>query len=214
MAKIRLGTREDIPAVVRLQLEAFGMKSRTFAAFYSDSLRACVGCPASRLFVAEMDGQVVGFLSVRSDQDAFVRYMRRPAFVLSVVWRVLTGAYGLHAAAWRYLIADTWSHLLASRRAGPSASRERVAHEPRANAVRGMIGTIAVDERYRRHGIATQLLERGHRWLRDVGVASVCAYVAADNNASISFFRQAGYEEIGREVGVGGATRFVMCGHL
>lgn len=58
----------------------------------------------------------------------------------------------------------------------------------------GFIQEIAVNEKYRRQGVARQLYAAAEKWLRAAGVSRIKANVDSDNEASGAFWRAAGFE--------------------
>lgn len=60
---------------------------------------------------------------------------------------------------------------------------------------KGWINRLAVDPRYRRLGLAQQLVKRVEEALTREGLLIVAALVEAPNEPSLSLFRKLGYEE-------------------
>lgn len=60
---------------------------------------------------------------------------------------------------------------------------------------KGWINRLAVDPRYRRHGIAQQLVKHAEEALAREGLIIVAVLVEATNESSLGLFRKLGYEE-------------------
>lgn len=60
---------------------------------------------------------------------------------------------------------------------------------------KGWINRLAVDPRYRRQGLAQQLIKRAEDALAREGLIIVAALVEAPNEPSLKLFRKLGYEE-------------------
>jgi ribosomal protein S18 acetylase RimI-like enzyme len=60
---------------------------------------------------------------------------------------------------------------------------------------KGWINRLAVDPRYRRRGIARQLVAKVEEALAHEGIMIVAALVEAPNEPSLKLFRKLGYEE-------------------
>jgi ribosomal-protein-alanine N-acetyltransferase len=60
----------------------------------------------------------------------------------------------------------------------------------------GHISTLAVDERYRRHGVASSLIAKGLRFFATRGVSTVSLEVRRSNTAAQSLYKKFGFEEI------------------
>ncbi len=60
---------------------------------------------------------------------------------------------------------------------------------------KGWINRLAVDPRYRRQGLAQQLIKRAEEALAREGLIIVAALVEAPNEPSLELFRKLGYEE-------------------
>ncbi len=60
---------------------------------------------------------------------------------------------------------------------------------------KGWVNRLAVDPRYRRRGVARQLVERVEEALVREGIIIVAALVEAPNEPSLKLFRALGYEE-------------------
>jgi len=60
---------------------------------------------------------------------------------------------------------------------------------------KGWINRLAVDPRYRRRGIAKQLVAKVEEALAHEGIIIVAALVEAPNEPSLKLFRKLGYEE-------------------
>lgn len=60
---------------------------------------------------------------------------------------------------------------------------------------KGWINRLAVDPRYRRRGLAQQLVQRTEEALAREGLIIVAALVEAPNEPSLKLFRKLGYEE-------------------
>jgi len=59
---------------------------------------------------------------------------------------------------------------------------------------RGNMYRLAVREDFRRRGIASRLVEEGHRHLRAVGAPRVTALVGVEESDAAALWRAAGYE--------------------
>lgn len=60
---------------------------------------------------------------------------------------------------------------------------------------KGWINRLAIDPRYRRQGLAQQLIKRTEEALAREGIIIVAALVEAPNEPSLELFRKLGYEE-------------------
>ncbi len=60
---------------------------------------------------------------------------------------------------------------------------------------KGWINRLAVDPRYRRQGLAQQLVKKAEEALAREGLIIVAALVEAPNGPSLELFRKLGYEE-------------------
>ncbi len=59
---------------------------------------------------------------------------------------------------------------------------------------------IYVEEEYRKHGLANELVQYGEVWARKMGCTEIASDCELDNQASISFHKHVGFEEAGRIV--------------
>jgi len=57
-----------------------------------------------------------------------------------------------------------------------------------------ILRAIAVDEKYRRYGVATKLMEEVEKWARDSGAEGVRIYGGSERLASIAFYKAIGYK--------------------
>lgn len=62
---------------------------------------------------------------------------------------------------------------------------------------RGHVITLDVRQDRRRRGLGTKLLETAEAWLAEQGVRRVRLETAADNEAAVAFWQQAGYQTLG-----------------
>jgi ribosomal protein S18 acetylase RimI-like enzyme len=60
---------------------------------------------------------------------------------------------------------------------------------------KGWINRLAIDPRYRRHGLAQQLVQRAEETLAHEGVRIIAALVEAPNVPSLALFKRLNYEE-------------------
>ncbi|NIP67026.1 GNAT family N-acetyltransferase [Candidatus Bathyarchaeota archaeon] len=58
---------------------------------------------------------------------------------------------------------------------------------------KGWINRLAVDPRYRRQGIAEELIAEVEKALKEKGARIICALVEEPNQASVSLFKKLGY---------------------
>jgi len=100
----------------------------------------------------------------------------------------IRSAIGRHAVSGRIRIAREDDRLLGFvMYTVESGTLERV-------ATRGLIENLYVIPDRRREGIATRLLERAERDLREIGVETISLDVLADNDAARAFYTEHGYE--------------------
>ena len=131
-----------------------------------------------------------------------------------MVRRILRGAYGFDAKAWKCLLADGWYHLRSRNRSTDSEESQVAEAEQNPETPTAMIGTIAIDAQYRRRGIGHALGNAAHTWLEEMGAENVLTHVAEDNAPSLALFRKLGYNETRREGTLGGARRVILLKHM
>ncbi len=188
MTQIRPAKPQDVPAIAEVFIAAFADSVRHIAAgpgaatgladLFSLALRAEPGC----LMVAEDKGRVVGYLLSSAD----VRRLRRRAFWqggwLRLLWRALTGAYGL-----------TWRALAIVRRDKLSFLRGyKVAAEVHARVV-----SVGVLPNHQGRGIGRRLIEAGLRRLQACGCERVRLEVRPGNAPARRIYESFGFEAQG-----------------
>lgn len=188
MPQIRPAQPEDVSAVAEVFVAAFADSVQHVAAgpgaatgladLFSLALRAEPGC----LMVAEDEGQVVGY--VLSSPE--VRGLRRRAFRqggwLRLLWRALTGAYGL-----------TWRTLGIVRRDKLSFLRGcKVGAEVNARVL-----SLGVLPDHQGRGIGRRLFEAGLQRLEDCGCERVRLEVRPDNAPARRIYESSGFEARG-----------------
>ncbi len=81
-----------------------------------------------------------------------------------------------------------------------------IVHVERAEGVRvGYVVTLDVAERWRRKGIAAELMRRVEMDSRDAECEAMILHVSTGNAAAICFYQRCGYERVGREARFYGA---------
>lgn len=58
----------------------------------------------------------------------------------------------------------------------------------------GSINEISVDEKYRRHGVGSQLVDECIKWLKENGVKRINIVIALDNPISQGFWKKIGFK--------------------
>ena len=172
--KVRPASPDDAVAVARLHRDEIpeGFLSSLPPSFLRRLYRRITSSPGSFLLVAEHDGDIAGFIAgsvaVRS---LYARFVLRDALLefMGAPWQILKGLP-------RSL--ETLRHG-ARDAAGGSGAGELLA--------------VAVDPRWRRHRIGSQLLDRFLEELRIRGVDTAEVVVGEDNAAAVIFYERAGF---------------------
>jgi len=168
------GDHDTIESVMSLHFGAFteGMTTQLGRSFVHDYYIAMVTSPACSLWVAEKDGQVVGFLGCTTDRHHFEQSNRSGRIRLLALWRLLT--FRLSPVA--VLRAVRKQKL--SRAFGDDAE----------------LLSIVVAPKGRRLGLGKRFLDI---WLEKLGQSGQSSYIVfTDNPEGISFYEKYGGEEL------------------
>ena len=135
-------------------------------------------------------------LAIRS--GAMTRFMRDPELSLQyerlfLTWINNSVSGGLADSIWTWRENDKMVGLVTvrcARRINPSNGQaEREAR----------IGMLAVDEAFRRKGIATALLNTCEFWCNTLDVPMASIVTQSDNTAAIALYEKSGYEQVERD---------------
>jgi ribosomal protein S18 acetylase RimI-like enzyme len=178
----------DLVAAGRVYLRAFGETLKQFESpdlspmAIADAARACMAAEPDCIGVAEVDGEVVGYIIAISDVLRVRRAALLHGLLLVWLWRWVTGQYRLTVKAVRHIIADKVSFLRAAKLPGAGCPR---------------ILSIAVDPDWQGRGIGRGLLSAAIERLRAKGSECVRLEVRPGNEAR-RLYERFGFAAAGR----------------
>lgn len=178
-SEIRAARQEDVPALARLYVEAFGSKIAWAFGKYADSMADLVAdlllhdqMRLSETLVAEVDGQVAGMAVLRRD------HTHRPNW--PTVWRLARQ----HVRGWRLFTTTFIMSAMCSNLCTPT---------------RSYLESLAVDARYRGQGIGTHLLERCFEESRQAGKREISLHVVDTNPRAKQLYERMGFHTVRTE---------------
>ena len=187
--KYRQASMEDLPAIARLFVVSFadsihhaggGAKAANAIA---DAFGLALSAEPEGLIVAQVDGEVVGYALATGD----AKRMRRKVFWqgrwLRMLWRLLTGRYGVGWRTVRAVCTDKAAFLRGARLHG--------AHQARPLS-------LAVRPAHRSQSIGRQLFAASLDYLRTCGAQTIRLEVRPDNVAARSLYESLGFCGRGR----------------
>ncbi|MGD0112153.1 MAG: GNAT family N-acetyltransferase [Armatimonadota bacterium] len=179
----------DLIAVGRVYLRAFGETLEQFESpdlspmAMADVAGACMAAEPDCIGVAEVSGEVVGYIIAILD----VRRIRRTALLRGLpliwLWRWVTGQYRLTVRAVRHIIADKLSFWRAAKLPGAGCPR---------------VLSMAVDPEWQRRGIGRGLLPAAIERLRAKECTCVRLEVRPGNEAARRLYEGFGFAPAGR----------------
>ncbi len=179
----------DLIAVGRVYLRAFGETLEQFESpdlspmAMADVAGACMAAEPDCIGVAEVSGEVVGYIIAILD----VRRIRREALLRGLpaiwLWRWVTGQYRLTVRAVRHIIADKLSFWHAAKLPGAGCPR---------------VLSMAVDPEWQRRGIGRGLLPAAIERLRAKECTCVRLEVRPGNEAARRLYEGFGFAPAGR----------------
>lgn len=193
--EIRFATLKDVDAILQLydiSLEKLSNKAKR--EFIREKIRQHILSPFSDILIAVETAQVVAFSMFTIDEKAFARYIRRPAVLLRVMCRLMTGRYGCNIKE----ILQTFKRAPARKRmdevvnAHTSGGMNEAFCAPKA-----YLSAYATHPDYRGRGIASSLLKEMLSHLKEQGVERVWAEVHHLNKRSLHTLSKLGFQTAG-----------------
>lgn len=181
----------DVPTAVRLHRANLpvGFFVELGERFLSRYYRTFLTSPAAVALVAQVEGEVVGFLVGSTDEDAHYRHtldLSRWGLARAGVTALLTRP----ELTARFLRTRARRYLNGIRRSGERALT------PTGTTVRtGVLSHIAVDNTVRRGGVGAILVEGFIRIARVHNIERLRLYTSQDNDAAQRFYKRLGWEE-------------------
>lgn len=177
--EIRTAQQEDAPELARLYEQAFGSKLRWALGRYAPAMPDLVRdlllhdqMRLSETLVAELDGQIAGMAVLRRD------HTHRPRWL--TVWRLVRR----HVKGWRILTVTFIMTAMCSNLCTPT---------------RSYLESLAVDARYRGHGVGTLLLERCFEESRQAGKREISLHVVDTNPRAKRLYERMGFRTVRTE---------------
>ncbi len=187
--RVRQAQPTDLPGVARVYLAAFpetieqiGAR-RLQSAAVEDMMRVCLRAEPEGFLVAESEGVVAGYAVCPSRSDRIWRTALREGHVAAMLWRWVTGRYGLGLRPALRLVMDKLHFWRASGVPGADC--------------RARVLSIAVDPGFQGRGIGRRLLEAGLAYLRAREVPCVRLEVRPDNVPAKRLYEGLGFEPAG-----------------
>ncbi len=173
---VRKARQEDAPVLAHLYVEAFGSKIRWAFGSSEQAMSTMVAqlleadqMRLSETLVAEVDGQVAGMAVLRRDQTH--------RHSLRAVWQLARR----HVRGWRVLTVTFIMSALCSNF---------------CTATRAYLETLAVDSRFRGHGIGTLLLEQCFEEARQAGKRDISLHVVDTNPRAKQLYERMGFRTL------------------
>ena len=188
MLQYRSAAADDLHDIGHLFAAAFGDSVRHVGAgdgaaqALSDVFGLAMAAEPGCLLVAEDDGQIVGYMLASRD----LRRLRRTAFWqrkwLRVLWRLVTGRYGVGWRELRTVVRDKGAFARGARRCGGDQAR---------------LLSLAVRPDRQGRGIGRGLIAAGLEYLRAKGARTVRLEVRPDNAPARHLYEAFGFHECG-----------------
>ncbi|GAA1115541.1 hypothetical protein GCM10009603_35000 [Nocardiopsis exhalans] len=181
----------DVPSAVRLHCATLptGFFVELGERFLGRYYRTFLTSPAAVALVAQVEGEVVGFLVGSTDENAHHRH----TLDLSRWGLARAGAMALlmrPELTTRFVRTRARRYLKGIRRFG-----ERALPPTGATARTGVLSHIAVDNTVRRGGVGATLVDGFTRIARVHNVERLRLYTGQDNEAAQRFYKRLGWEE-------------------
>ena len=177
--EIREARQDDAPALAQLYVDAFGSKLAWAFGRYVDRMADVVAdllredqMRLSETLVAEVEGHVAGMAVLQRN------HTHRPR------WRTVWQLTRRHVRGWRLLTTTFIMSAMCSNLCTPT---------------RSYLESLAVDARYRGHGIGTQLLERCFDESIRAGKREISLHVVDTNPRAKQLYERMGFRTVRTE---------------
>jgi GNAT superfamily N-acetyltransferase len=185
----RTAGREDLLGIGWVYLRGFKITLEQFDSpdlspqAVADVMLACLEAEPGCIGVAEVDGEVIGYIIAVADVGSVRRVSLRRGLPLVWLWRWLRGRYGLSLRGVRHILADKMSSWRGARLPGANCPR---------------VLSIAVDPDWQGRGIGKGLLPLAISRLRTQGCDCVRLEVRPENEAARRLYEGFGFTQAGR----------------
>jgi [ribosomal protein S18]-alanine N-acetyltransferase len=202
MLQIRQAQPTDLNAIAEVFVAAFAQSiehsgagpgaALALADIFGLALRAEPGS----LIVAESEGAIAGYILAPSDVGKLRKTALRQGRWLGVLWRFLTGRYGVSLRTLRTVIADKVSF--------QSGMQMHTEYQAR-------ILSVGVSPVFQGQGIGRAIISAGLEYLRGQGVNGVRLEVRPDNAPAVHLYESFGFRRRGEYSDSQGQWLVMIC---